>query len=95
MRLQLFNQFNEKFDFNNLSDEELDEVEKSLIKTLNELKLGILQSTRKSIFSKIWFSRTRPEFPLADKQKEYEPWSLLPAGGRWQQIIINISYMYI
>jgi len=57
MRLQLFNQFNEKFDFNNLSDEELDEVEKSLIKTLNELKLGILQSIEyDTITNKIKFN---------------------------------------
>ena len=44
MRLQLFNQFNEKFDFNKLSDEELDEVKKDLIKALEQLKFGILEN---------------------------------------------------
>ena len=44
MRLQLFNQFNEKFDFNKLSDEELDEVKKDLIKALEQLKFDILEN---------------------------------------------------
>ena len=58
MRLQLFNQFNEKFDFNKLSDEELDDVKKDLIQALEELKLGILQNieystaTNKIVFKK-------------------------------------------
>lgn len=44
MKLQLFNQFNEKYDFNKLSDEELDDMKKDLVKSLEELKLEILQN---------------------------------------------------
>jgi len=43
MRLQLFNQFNEKYDFNKLSDEDLDDVKANLVKSLEEFKVGILQ----------------------------------------------------
>lgn len=43
MKLQLFKQFNEKYDFNKLSDEELDDVKANLVKSLEEFKVGILQ----------------------------------------------------
>lgn len=44
MRLQLFNKFNEKYDFNKLSDEELDDVKNNLINSLESIKLGILEN---------------------------------------------------
>lgn len=44
MRLQLFNKFNEKYDFNKLSDEELDDVKNNLVNSLESIKLGILEN---------------------------------------------------
>ena len=43
MRFQLFKNFNEKYDFNKLSDSDLDELKNDLVITLEELKLGILK----------------------------------------------------
>ena len=76
MRLQLFNQFNEKFDFNKLSDEELDDVKKDLIQALEELKLGILQNieyntaTNKIVFKKD-FKNIDVNFILGVLNKEF------------------------
>lgn len=76
MRLQLFNQFNEKFDFNKLSDEELDGVKKDLIKTLEEFKLGILKNieydtnTNKIVFTE-GFKNIDVNFLLGVLNKEF------------------------
>jgi polyphosphate kinase 2 len=43
MRLHLFNTFNERYDFNKLSDEELDNLKNELVEALEEFKVGILQ----------------------------------------------------
>ena len=43
MRFQLFKNFNEKYDFNKLSDSDLDDIKNNLVLTLEELKLGILK----------------------------------------------------
>jgi polyphosphate kinase len=44
MKLQLFKKFNEKYDFNKLSDEELDKVKDNLVESLENIKLGILEN---------------------------------------------------
>jgi polyphosphate kinase 2 len=44
MKLQLFKKFNEKYEFNKLSDEELDEVKDNLVESLENIKLGILEN---------------------------------------------------
>jgi len=44
MKLQLFKKFNEKYEFNKLSDEELDEVKDNLVESLENIKLDILEN---------------------------------------------------
>lgn len=44
MRLHLFNTFNEKYDFNKLSDNNLEDLKKDITKLLDDIKLSILSN---------------------------------------------------
>lgn len=76
MKLQLFNNFNEKYDFNKVSDEELDDIKMNLIKSIEEFKVDILQhieydTTTNKIKFKDGFKNIDVNFLIQTLNKEF------------------------